>query len=236
MSTDKHEEMAREYAKAYRQYLATYIGQSFTEGDADRQNLGMALDHLEEAAGLLLHLASALRQVAQEKERDAQRYRWLRDMRSVAVDTTLHGNGCRTHTAQELDAAIDAAMALSPTPTEDVPTPTELVDGKHSSHETRSSDASTYDEVCIKCGATDVSGGGWGKLAEPCTANELPTTQELADVSTSGELIDRDQAIIATSVEVDFEKGTWTFEPKGQWSVRAGDYYLIPTQAAEKGE
>lgn len=68
------------------------------------------------------------------------------------------------------------------------------------------------------------------------TANELPTTQELADVSTHEKLIDRDQAIIATSIEADFEKGTWTFEPKGQWSVRAGDYYLIPIQAAEKGE
>lgn len=38
----------------------------------------------------------------------------------------------------------------------------------HPSHETRSSDASTYDVVCKNCGATDVVPGGWGKLAEPC--------------------------------------------------------------------
>lgn len=39
---------------------------------------------------------------------------------------------------------------------------------KHPSHHTRSSDASTFDEVCEQCGATDISGAGWGKLAEPC--------------------------------------------------------------------
>lgn len=41
---------------------------------------------------------------------------------------------------------------------------------KHPSHETRFSfDASTYDEICVKCGARDHL-GGWGKLAEPCPA------------------------------------------------------------------
>ena len=41
---------------------------------------------------------------------------------------------------------------------------------KHSSHKTRFSfDASSYDEVCELCGATDIAGGGWGKLAEPCS-------------------------------------------------------------------
>lgn len=39
---------------------------------------------------------------------------------------------------------------------------------KHPSHVTRSSDSSLYDEVCLTCGATDISGGGWGKLGEPC--------------------------------------------------------------------
>jgi hypothetical protein len=29
-------------------------------------------------------------------------------------------------------------------------------------------DASSYDEICVNCGATDRSGVGWGKLAEPC--------------------------------------------------------------------
>lgn len=43
-------------------------------------------------------------------------------------------------------------------------------DALHPSHKTRQSDASSYDEVCTACGATDIAGGGWGKLAEPCTA------------------------------------------------------------------
>jgi NTP pyrophosphatase (non-canonical NTP hydrolase) len=43
-----------------------------------------------------------------------------------------------------------------------------LQDRKHPSHTTRSSDASTFDEICTKCGAHDIVGGGWGKLAEPC--------------------------------------------------------------------
>ena len=35
-------------------------------------------------------------------------------------------------------------------------------------HKTRFSDASSFDEVCVKCGATDIAGGGWGQLAQPC--------------------------------------------------------------------
>lgn len=49
---------------------------------------------------------------------------------------------------------------------------------KHPSHKTRASDASSYDEVCEACGATDISGGGWGKLAEPCPAASPPPSQE----------------------------------------------------------
>lgn len=37
---------------------------------------------------------------------------------------------------------------------------------KHDSHETRGSDSSLYDEVCIHCGAKDIN--GWGDLARPC--------------------------------------------------------------------
>ncbi len=39
---------------------------------------------------------------------------------------------------------------------------------KHPSHVTRISDASTYDEVCVNCDATDQVPGGWGDLAKPC--------------------------------------------------------------------
>lgn len=42
-------------------------------------------------------------------------------------------------------------------------------DKKHPSHKTRISlDASSYDEICILCGATDVAGYGWGTLKYPC--------------------------------------------------------------------
>jgi hypothetical protein len=41
---------------------------------------------------------------------------------------------------------------------------------KHPSHVTRFSwGASTYDEVCVNCGATDQVPGGWGELANPCS-------------------------------------------------------------------
>ncbi len=42
-----------------------------------------------------------------------------------------------------------------------------MVDKCHPSHKTRFSDASTYDEVCVNCGATDGL-GTWGKLKYPC--------------------------------------------------------------------
>jgi len=49
----------------------------------------------------------------------------------------------------------------------------------HSSHKTRiSMDASTYDEICVYCGATDVAGGGWGRLAYPCPATEQARREE----------------------------------------------------------
>jgi hypothetical protein len=38
----------------------------------------------------------------------------------------------------------------------------------HPSHKTRSSDASSFDEVCTVCGCTDIAGAGWGKLKFPC--------------------------------------------------------------------
>lgn len=42
--------------------------------------------------------------------------------------------------------------------------------GPHPSHKTRFSwDASTYDEICEICGATDEVPGGWGRLALPCS-------------------------------------------------------------------
>ena len=48
----------------------------------------------------------------------------------------------------------------------------------HETHETEFSfDSSSYDEYCVKCGATD-SLGSWGKLAEPCQSNTERKTHE----------------------------------------------------------
>ena len=50
--------------------------------------------------------------------------------------------------------------------------------GKHPSHKTRFSfGASTFDEICELCGATDHVPGGWGKLAEPCPM--APRTEDV---------------------------------------------------------
>jgi hypothetical protein len=35
-------------------------------------------------------------------------------------------------------------------------------------HVTRISDASTFDEICVNCGATDEVPGGWGALGRAC--------------------------------------------------------------------
>lgn len=40
--------------------------------------------------------------------------------------------------------------------------------GVHPSHVTRMSDASTFDEICVNCGATDEVPGGFGALIYPC--------------------------------------------------------------------
>lgn len=43
-----------------------------------------------------------------------------------------------------------------------------IQDGLHPSHVTRFSDASSFDEICVNCGETDIAGGGWGRLCLPC--------------------------------------------------------------------
>lgn len=40
--------------------------------------------------------------------------------------------------------------------------------GPHPSHVTRFSDASSFDEICVNCGAHDEVLGGWGDLVYPC--------------------------------------------------------------------
>ena len=57
------------------------------------------------------------------------------------------------------------------------------IDKKHPSHVTRHSDASSFDEVCINCGARDISGGGWGDLAKPCGRKNKPPHQPVSKYS-----------------------------------------------------
>ena len=46
------------------------------------------------------------------------------------------------------------------------------------SHKTRISDASSYDEICVRCGTTDIAGAGWGGLAMPCPGSPDPKNKE----------------------------------------------------------
>jgi hypothetical protein len=49
----------------------------------------------------------------------------------------------------------------------------------HPTHKTRVSiDASSYDEICDICGCTDIAGGGWGLLRQPCLGWELAAEAE----------------------------------------------------------
>lgn len=66
---------------------------------------------------------------------------------------------------------------------------------KYQSHETRLSDASSFDEACVKCGATDIAGIGWGKLSEPSPGtSSAATTTEGYVVVPIAELVKLEQA------------------------------------------
>ena len=54
-----------------------------------------------------------------------------------------------------------------------------MITGPHPSHVLRfSMDASSYDEICVNCGATDQVPGGWGQLAFPCPHAPSPVHAE----------------------------------------------------------
>lgn len=54
--------------------------------------------------------------------------------------------------------------------------------GPHPSHKTRiSMGASSYDEICENCGATDQVPGGWGALAYPCPNPEPDEAEQPID-------------------------------------------------------
>lgn len=57
----------------------------------------------------------------------------------------------------------------------------------HKTHPIRFSDSSWYDYKCTRCGATDIAGDGWGKLAEPCPFEEKKDdNKESLNVSDTG--------------------------------------------------
>jgi hypothetical protein len=82
----------------------------------------------------------------------------------------------------------------------------------HESHVTRiSTDSSSYDEICINCNATDIAGGGWGKLAYPCP-NASPEYQaeiDRAQEDFDNEIVERISKIYAeaTGYYVPFHSG-----------------------------
>jgi len=61
-------------------------------------------------------------------EKDAARYRWLREHRDVLLVTGFFGNGCVNRTIGEVDAEIDAALMM--------PNGTELTGGATTAPET----------------------------------------------------------------------------------------------------
>jgi hypothetical protein len=55
-------------------------------------------------------------------------------------------------------------------------------DKLHPSHVTRISfGASSFDEICVNCGATDFI-GGWGNLAKPCRPKNPTADRKYADI------------------------------------------------------
>ena len=57
---------------------------------------------------------------------------------------------------------------------------TNMSKGPHPSHDLEWRDSSHYEYVCCKCDTADTT-SGWGKLAEPCSADEKDNN----DTSTS---------------------------------------------------
>lgn len=103
---------------------------------------------------------------------------------------TLEGASAQLRIIRELGFANQRARVAPITP--DQP------ERCHPSHETRISDASSFDEICTKCGARDVSGGGWGKLAEPCP---MAGKSDQPDTDNTGEIAMDRKAAIREEVE-----------------------------------
>lgn len=64
-------------------------------------------------------------------------------------------------------------------------------EGLHPSHVTRFSDSSTRDYVCVNCGASDNTGGGWGGLALPCPNPPVSEEKKKEPDKINWSLVDR---------------------------------------------
>lgn len=113
-------------------------------------------------------LEIALKQQAERAEKAEAELERLREQKPVAWDCggSITANSGYAEWFSRKDHGAAVPLYTSPVPAPAVP----ASGGKHPSHTTRSSDSSLYDEKCVNCGGTDVAGGGWGKLAQPCKA------------------------------------------------------------------
>lgn len=91
----------------------------------------------------------------------------------IADEATFDTEGeAKAASQADFDRRIRSALTAPPA------TPA-VSQGCHPSHKTRMSDASSYDEICVNCGATDTT-GGWGALAKPCPATPAVAAARLS--------------------------------------------------------
>lgn len=105
-----------------------------------------------------------------------------------------------------------------------------LDEGCHPSHVTRVSDASSFDEICTNCGATDITGGGWGKLAEPCPAVSTSPDERMLEIAREAVAAEADQLgfhVAASGIR----KGQWDNDKDIQVALSA-----IRAYAASQGD
>lgn len=81
-----------------------------TEESQDTDEAQMAANASLIAAANPARIARLLDRL-EAAEADAKRWRYMIAERAVTLDVMLHGNGCRAHTKEQIEAAIDKARA-----------------------------------------------------------------------------------------------------------------------------
>lgn len=115
-SIDKRAEKAEEQLAASQAHCMKMIEsvEAYLEY-ATPQSRNNALIVFEEVKNGDTSALDAIRQQDKDKDKiDAARYRWLRENRDVMLVTSFFGNGCINRTVEEVDAAIDSAMIVTP--------------------------------------------------------------------------------------------------------------------------